>query len=184
MPVARNQRKKLPNPAKYSPHRKAWANLSHHEIILYHGADEDRYVDDVRAEDEVRLMIRSAGRAMRMTLSAMTEKELETLREIFNIAIETALPICREMDQLAQEAFDAGDDAYARLYRPVPTIYVRERSQQPHDESVPDGPTPVLGLRAGYHRPSELREIRRRMVDGEQVEVEPEDDGEAPDDPA
>jgi hypothetical protein len=184
--MARGLNRRLRNPHKISPHRVAWVQLPREELILLHGTDDpDMFTEDFRPEDDVRVLIKRPGRgALNISLSSLTEKELLTLREFFLHAVEEALPICRDLDARAKEAFDAGDDAYVRLYRPVPTFYVRERGESAHAESVPDGPKPVLGLSGLYYRPGELGELRRRMVDGEPVGMEPEDDGEAPDDPA
>jgi hypothetical protein len=72
-------------------------------------------------------------------LSDHTEEELKYLKEILDIAFYLAIPVAQERDRVAREALDAGDDAFARLYRGVPQLFIRPGLKREYDPSVPIG---------------------------------------------
>lgn len=79
------------------------------------------------------------GRPIAWNLSAMTAAELEVLRDFFNLAFDLADPVTRERDKVAHEAFEQGDDSYARVYRGVPEFVKRQRPQRADSEGVHNG---------------------------------------------
>jgi len=104
-------------------------------VVIYAGYDEESEKDN---EDEK--MLAPAGlKPIRLTflfpgtpaprtinLTGLTEDELLALRKVIDAAFDAALPTCQMLDQQAKEAQENGDDAFARLYRQVPDIVVRE----------------------------------------------------------
>lgn len=63
-------------------------------------------------------------------LTQLTVAELSALRDIFNDSIDLAMPICAELDRLATEAAETGDDDLVpllRAYRSNPTMVIRQR---------------------------------------------------------
>lgn len=119
---------------KISNEREAWVRISFHEFVLY----RDPINEDAPDQGEgiqLKISVQGKGRvSLRMT--GWTAEELEAVRKIFNKAVDEALPICTRRDQIAQEAWEAGDDSHARLYRPTPQYVERQRSKSEHDEGV------------------------------------------------
>jgi hypothetical protein len=63
------------------------------------------------------LMMPVPGRKRPLTwnLSGMTQEELTATRQFFDHAFSLADPVTRERDQVANEAFQQGDDSYQRV---------------------------------------------------------------------
>jgi len=71
------------------------------------------------------------GRAS-IRLTQLTVAELAALRDILMDSIDLAMPICAELDRIANEAAVTGEDdgvPILRAYRASPAILIRERIQ-------------------------------------------------------
>lgn len=79
------------------------------------------------------------GKPIAWNLSAMTAAELEVMRDFFNLAFDLADPVTRERDKVAHEAFEQGDDSFARVYRGLPDFVKRQGPQRENNESIHDG---------------------------------------------
>lgn len=77
-------------------------------------------------------------------LTHLTHEELKALREFYSIAFTLAEPIVLARDKEAQDAFDAGNDSFTRVYRAVPQLVVRPRARRAHDQVVRLGLERVL----------------------------------------
>jgi len=64
-----------------------------------------------------------------LELTKLTALELDYVEAVFARVIAAARPIVKERDQIAEDAKHAGDDSYARVYRQVPVLIIREGSQ-------------------------------------------------------
>ena len=71
-----------------------------------------------------------------ISLANLTEAELDTLKELFDLAFELAKPIVQERDRVAQDEFDKGNDSFDRLYRRVPTLVVREGAKRENNPGL------------------------------------------------
>lgn len=126
--------------------RKAWVTLPKFDLIMFVGVNEDE-TKPSKSQDfdpdlpPVRFEMRVPGRRYPtiVSLTYLTTEELDAFKQFMDHAFERARPICEELDRKAQEAYDNGDDGYARLYRPVPQFFDRERDESEHDQSVQSG---------------------------------------------
>lgn len=85
----------------------------------------------------VRLIInRSNARPVQMNLTSLTADELNMTREFYNLLFDLAEPIVQERDRVAQDAYDNGDDGFARIYREVPQVVVRTGTIGPDYQSI------------------------------------------------
>lgn len=120
--------------------RKAWVNLPKCDVIMFVGDNKDKYHYD---EDTppVRIEFRVPGRrsSMLISLTNMTSVELDKFEEFMLHAINRARPIVKDLDRIAQEAYENGDDGFERLYRPLPIFVDRERSESEHGQGVQSG---------------------------------------------
>lgn len=110
--------------------REAWIAVKGFELILFIG-DEEEYLEKRPARrgetDAIKLELRQPNRrTFKVDLTGLTAAELRALAVFFEHAYKLALPVSEDLDKKAQEAFEAGDDSYARLYRPEPVVYKRE----------------------------------------------------------
>lgn len=135
--------------ARMTDSRESWVECNRQSFILFVGHDQD-WLDWKEAKGDpvtdydpehppMRIEIRLPGRRTStvIPLSASTVEELTTLREFLNRAIDMALPISEYYDRRALDAFqNEGDTSYARLYRPIPKLFVRERLLAEHGQSV------------------------------------------------
>jgi hypothetical protein len=141
---------------RYGENRESWVDLALLEAVLYIGPTDNEFdqTDFPEEVDSVRLLLAKKGTKLKigLPLTHMTEDEVEVFREFMNRALDLAQTKCRELDQKARQAFDQGDDTYARLYRPVPRLVVRSRIVTADGSGVPqrsDQPEPVAGRSAG-----------------------------------
>lgn len=138
---------------RYGPARESWVQLMGDEYVLYeyNGDDDDSDGDrgsDRSDSDLPRIVVAISsrgGRSTRVTLTNMTVNELEHLQRFIDRAIEKAKPICAEIDRRAEQAWEAGDDSYPRLYRPIPELHLRARREPEHDAVVQDRPDDADG---------------------------------------
>jgi len=130
-----------------SENRIAWMRtvLGTSVIMFYppgvNDEDDDEYeiANNKELGPTVRLVLpRPNGRAVTMNLTAMTGPELQMMREFYDLLFDLAEPVVRERDKVAQDAFNSGDDAFARIYRQVPQLVIRS-GQVPEDyQSIRD----------------------------------------------
>jgi len=142
---SRNQRFRKIHKGQYVKERMAWVNTFLGQIALYF-YEEGTAVADTTTEPgpTVKVLIpRYKGPTVHWDLSALTLEELTKLREFFDLAFDTAEPVIRMRDKVAQDAFAEGNDSISRLYRPVPQLVVRKRPEPEHSEGVLDGPENV-----------------------------------------
>lgn len=156
--------------------RVAWVDLLFGKIIVRQFLPEDEKSDEMRefAEENqvgativLEFQIRWMSRALTLNLTNLTHQEILLMRRLLNMALDLAEPVVIDRDKVAQDAKEAGDDSYARVYRAVPQIVVREskivahgpgllrRSKSvpggsQHGPSVPDGGSGV-GHGGGVH---------------------------------
>lgn len=71
-----------------------------------------------------------------MNITALTIEELDAMEAFFKLIFDEARPIVVERDRVAREAFDSGDDSFARVYRQLPQFIIRSRSEFGHTEGV------------------------------------------------
>lgn len=125
---------------RFSKSRIAWMNPEQMEVVLYesrHGDDGyEAFYEDL---PDFYLSIKKTGKApTTIRLSNFTTEELDLLGEFFQLAIEKARPNCIERDARAKKEFEDGDDSQFRLYRDVPKIFERPRSERPDDQGIPE----------------------------------------------
>lgn len=96
---------------------------------------------EIQVGPAVRLYHPIPGRAYGISweLTSLTEAEIVELKKLFDLAFELALPVCIARDKEAADAFERGDDSYHRVYRGLPQVVYRKRTQQEHSEGVHDG---------------------------------------------
>lgn len=75
-----------------------------------------------------------------MNLTRMTEPELLAIKQLLDQAFELALPVVRQRDEEANEAFNEGDDSFERVYRQVPKLVYREGAVKEYMQSLRNGP--------------------------------------------
>jgi hypothetical protein len=124
------------------------------------------------------LIPRYKGPTVHWDLSALTMEELTELREFFNVAFDTAEPVVRMRDKVAADALAEGNDSFARVYRQVPKLVVRQRKKREHSEGVQHGPEDVLeGGGVDGSSSGGVRGPSGELADGGTSEGGPEDDG-------
>jgi len=121
--------------------------------------------------------------AVALGLTELTTEELDAMQELFNKAFELARPTTRRRDEIADEAFQRGDDRYARSYREPPQLVYRQRTLDKHSEGVQQRPAPVPAVTWGG-LPSdfgELRESSDEVAEQHEGGSQSQDDGTAAD---
>jgi hypothetical protein len=81
--------------------------------------------------------------SLSLNLTNLTTKELEVLRTVVDLAFDLAEPVVKQRDKVAWNAKEAGDDSYARVYRPIPVVAIREGKIIPYGEGVRHGSADV-----------------------------------------
>lgn len=104
-------------------------------------------------------------------LTAMTEEELLLFKELIDLAFEWALPVVRNRDKEAADAFAKGDDSHARVYRQVPQLVIRKRPEHEYREGVSKRSGVIPGRDGGAINPDE----RLRGQGDVLPELDPED---------
>ena len=80
-----------------------------------------------------------------MKLSTLTVKELDKLKEFFELAFELAYPVAAERDRVSDVEQANGNDAVIRGYRRAPRMVVRPWPLSKHHEGVLFGSAEVSG---------------------------------------
>ncbi len=80
-----------------------------------------------------------------MNLTRMTEPELLAIKQLIDQAFELALPVVRQRDEEADEAFNEGDDSFERVYRAVPKLVFREGAVAAYMQSLRNRPEDLSG---------------------------------------
>lgn len=139
-PGSRSQRYRKLQRGEYTKERAAWVNTFLGQAVLF-VYPEGHVIAEATKEPgpTVKVLIpRHKGPTVHWDLTALTMEELDMLREFFRVAFDTAEPIVRERDRMAQDALAEGNDSFSRVYRQVPQLVVRPRTEREHGESVLD----------------------------------------------
>lgn len=83
------------------------------------------------------------ARPVALNLTDCTEEELIAMKDLFDKAFELAIDTARRRDKVAEDAFQRGDDRYARSYREVPQLVYRQGALDAHREGVRERHEPV-----------------------------------------
>jgi hypothetical protein len=146
--------------------RESWVDMPKFSAVCFVGHDEDWLEwkgDDAPIVDPenppVRISITHHGKRYPTTFNftGMTSQELAAFKAFLVRAIEMAEPICERLDQKALEAFQKGDSSFARLYRPVPKLFIREQLQPEHSEGLQERPPRLVDVAASDPAPGVLR---------------------------
>lgn len=91
--------------------------------------------DGVMREDgpEIVLNFTRKNNSVSLRLTRFTEAELLALKEVFDHAFDTALPIVKRRDEIAEESHRDGRDEFFRSYRPGPKVFKKKRQGGQHD---------------------------------------------------
>lgn len=145
--MARPGRKKQTyGDGRMSENRIAWLRVIIGQFVIMrdNGSDED-IVKEFGPTYRLYLP-RPGARAMSFNITALTHEEFLALKEMFQYLFDISEPIILERDRIANAAFDKGDDSFARSYRQIPQLIIRERKvgkdgQGLHERPVdlPDG---------------------------------------------
>lgn len=172
----------------YVPERMAWVDtVLGQSILMYYPEDHDVTKNTKEPGPTVKVLIpRHTGQPVLWDISSMTLEELQLMREFFDLVFDTAEPIVRMRDEVAQDEFAAGNDSITRLYRKVPQLVVRKRPEPQHSEGVLDGHENVPegdgdGRGSGDSTSGGVRGSGSVVADGEQEGSVGQDDGEASD---
>lgn len=82
------------------------------------------------------LLPRPGGKPITYDLTALTHEEFLALKEFWERVFELVEPVVIERDRVAQDAYEAGDDSFARIYRQVPQLVFREGEVRQHSEGL------------------------------------------------
>lgn len=120
---------------KMSENRLAWIRtVMGQAVIMYYNSREEGVEETEEEIDHlselgasVRLMLpRPNARTITFDITSLTMDELVKMREFYNLLFDLAEPSVRQRDKTAQDAFDSGNDSYARSYRPIGQVVVRK----------------------------------------------------------
>lgn len=185
-PGSRNPRFR-PNNGRMSEARYAWLRTVIGQFVIMKYDNTPEEIDDSEEEQDheigptIRLILpRVSGPPIRYNLTALTEEELRMTRKFFDLLFDLAEPVVRERDRVAQDAFDAGDDSFARIYRQVPQYVVRDRPSRADGEGVQHGSSDDAAG-AGRDGGSDLgvRDDGPELVDGDPQPRDAQDHDEA-----
>lgn len=125
---------------------------------------------------------RERGAPVTLGLTECTEEELLAMKELFDKAFELALPTTRRRDKVAHDAFQRGDDSYARSYRQIPQLVYREGALGTHSEGVQERPESVSPSGwGGLPDDGGVRGAGDELAKSDPQGSESEDDGPTPD---
>lgn len=161
--------------------RTAWATASFYETIVYNVPEDDPSLNPFEQEEPgptIRIKFGSkAGRAMFLNLSMFSQLELEQFAATINLAIDLARPVCELRDRSAEEAYENGNDAVARVYRQVPRFVVRKGPLGPDGERLLERlDRDALGLEIVEPRAERVRVSREPVAEPEPSNRGTEDD--------
>lgn len=130
---------------RYADNRLAFAKTAAGTIALYRlnndpeeaeSEEEREIIENSEIGPNYKLTFSSARRNIDYYLTSLTEDELDSIKSMFEFALELAYPIVRERDRMAQDAFSDGDDSFSRIYRQSPQFVVRNREITEHDQGL------------------------------------------------
>lgn len=142
----RSKRRYLPSKdehGKLSDARWAFTTTAIGQVIIHVELFKDEEGNDTDDIRDIKIVFTKPGRTSApvvLTLTAGTVDELQSLQHIIQSAFDWALPVARQRDKEAQDAYNSGDDSFDRIYRQLPTLVYRKRPQSEHDKGVHDGP--------------------------------------------
>jgi len=167
---------------KLGPNRWAWVGVYFGKFIIWGDYKKDDDGNDTDEVADVKLMYPIPNRPpVSWNLTACTEDELIALKHLFDTAFETALPIARQRDKEARDAFDQGDDSHSRIYRQLPQLVYRAGPFAQHGEGVHDGPEDAAPAHdAGVDPDGGVREAVPGLAERDPSVVESQDDGTPP----
>lgn len=159
---------------QYSRARVGWSQVSGIEtvVMMYPDKPNERDPEEhAYAQNEpgysIRLMFMRYGRNMSLALTSLTLDELVAFEEAVKLAISLARPVVELRDKAANEAFDEGNDSFARLYRAIPKVTVRERYVREYGGSILDGSSDALaGLRRAVHANERIQPLEGGLRGG------------------
>ena len=156
--------------------RYAWVITESGKFLILVGNDEG-------SGEDVVLYGPRPGRIsdISISLTNLTEAELDALETLFKTAFEWARPVVMRRDKEAQDAWDAGDDSYTRNYRGLPTVVYRKRPSLEYSEGLRERPEGVLEGDGGSGGSVGVRGTGSELVEPDSEGSVSEDDGETAD---
>jgi hypothetical protein len=162
-PGVRNYQRGQVSEGRMSRSRRAWVKTAISTFVLYRhdpleppeeGDEEatEGYQENVKGENalgynyRIAIPIPRLRKPLNLNLTALTEAELLAVKEFFDLAFSLALPVVRDRDRIAKEAWDAGDDSYPRVYRALPEFVVRGGKDGQHSSSLQVRSVSVSGM--------------------------------------
>lgn len=130
-PDLTNNKTKKMNDGLMSKNRWAWVRVIFGQFVVLVQEETDEIEHTISIYHPTK-----TGRAISWNLTSLTEEELLKLKELFNAAFDWALPVVRQRDKEAADAFAKGDDSYARSYRQAPQLVFRKRPEREYGEGV------------------------------------------------
>lgn len=142
MPYRPGSKKYPVGDGKMSANRLAWLRTAIGQFVVM--------TDDVTEETKktvaefgptYRLFLPRPGtRPVTYNITALTHEEFQALKKFMEHLFEIAEPVILERDRIAEDAFSKGDDSFARSYRQVPQLVIREGPVRKDDEGVSERP--------------------------------------------
>lgn len=134
-------------PGRFAEGRWAWVTVYFGQFVIWGDWKKDSKGNQTDEVKDIKLIHPVPNRqAVSWTLTACTEEELISMKHLFDTAFEWALPIVRQRDKEAQDAFEAGDDSHSRVYRQVPQLVYRSGPESKHGQSVQHGSENASGV--------------------------------------
>lgn len=165
-------------PTRYSESRYAWVRTEAGQFVILVGNQSNE------AGHDVVLYHPRPGRQRPLTISltSLTEQELDAMEDLFKSAFEWARPVVQQRDKEANDAWSSGDDSVPRNYRPVPQLVYRKRPELQHGEELLQRPEDVPGGdRGAVDRDGGVRGAGDELAQPDSGEGAAEDDGTAAD---
>jgi hypothetical protein len=161
----------------------AWLDFHLGKFIILVG---DKQTNEVQPGDDVVLYWPRPGKIPNVSipLTDLTREELDQLKELIDLAYEWAGPTVDERDEVAEHAFQNGDDSVTRKYRRLPSLVVRKRPGGEHGEGIHGRPEGIPeGVRRRGNREVRIRGTRSELASDESQQGQPQDNGETIDKP-
>ena len=124
----------------FSKFRRSWFSSKDVDLTLYVGYESTVIGGDIErfSADPVGIAMKIFNRRVWLSLHNFTEDELLGMRAFFNNAFDTALPIARSLDVVAQAEYDGGaTEVSPRLFRLSPILVIRDQETQPKLAALP-----------------------------------------------
>lgn len=135
-------------PSPVLPHELAWiARLEGVEVRAYIHPPNKSTEGEVDYGENINLgLYNGERRNVIFSLTTLTEKELDAFQRVVTAACARARKTIVERDRIAEEAFQRGDNSYARSYRRVPVVLDRSGAFTEHGESILRGSRRAPGV--------------------------------------